>query len=353
MNNITSRFPHRLLQSSGRLIAIACLFTCSDYKLLSQEYAPKAVLQKIEQASEEGRSINAVSLDCKWFDEKSYAFPKIKIERLGSKVSFTGDSYLFDPKTEDHVSESSRQRYEKAKKLLGNSRDSWIIYDGTRVASYEPDRYSLRVSTDDRQILSNVIMQFDPASWDCPGSPYKSVLRSWDCVAIQETSYSNGALLKKQYVGEINKVHTFTGQLSGASGGIRVGLRNFQISFDENQGWHWTKFVNEEEEGYRTIAEREWKFKDGHWYPARGSIGFDKPLISFEINDIQFGPENIASSFTWNESELPLGIRIIEGPAGSNNPERFSGGEEGERQYRLIERANLLKQMNEKKEGSK
>ena len=111
--------------------------------------------------------------------------------------------------------------------------------------------------------------------------------------------------------------------------------------------------MNEEEEGYRTIAEREWKFKDGHWYPARGSIGFDKPLISFEINDIQFSPENIASSFTWNESELPLGIRIIEGPAGSNNPERFSGGEEGERQYRLIERANLLRQMNEKKEGSK
>lgn len=352
MNNIASRLSCRLLQFSCRLIALACIFACCDNKLLSQEYAPREVLQKIEQASDEGRSINAVSLDSKWFDENSYAFPKIKIERLGSKVHFTGDRYLFDPKTQDHVKESSRQRYEKAKKLLGNTRDSWIIYDGTRSASYAPDRYSLRVSSDDREILSNVIMQFDPANWDCPDSPF-SVLRSWSCVAEQETNYSNGALLKKQYLGEINKVHTFSGQLSGSSGGIRIGLRNFQISFDENQGWHWTKFVNEEKEGYRTIAEREWKFKDGYWYPARGSIGFDKPLISFEIYDIKFGPENIASSFTWNEKELPLGIRIVEGPAGSKNPERFSGGKEGERQYRLIERANLLEQMNEKKEGSK
>ena len=332
---------------------VLCLCTSGLSQLYGQEYAPQDVLKKIKLASEEGQSINAVSLDCKWFDKNFYAFPKIKIERLGSKVSFTGDRYLFDPKTEDHVNESSRQRYEKAKKLLGNTRDSWIIYDGTTVASYEPARYSLRVTTDDREILSNVIRQFDPASWDCPAVPYLSTLRSWACVAKQETNYGDGIVLKKQYVGEINKVHTFTGQLSGPFTGQPLGLRNFQISFDENQGWHWIKFVNEEEEGNRTIAEREWKFKDGHWYPARGSIGFDRPLISFEINDIRFGPENIESSFTWNESELPLGIRIIEGPAGSKNPERFSGGKEGERQYRLIERANLLKQMNEKKEGSK
>jgi hypothetical protein len=335
------------------ILIVLCLCNSGLSQLYGQEYAPQDVLKKIKLANEEGRSINAVSLDCKWFDKHSYAFPKIKIERLGSKVSFTGDSYLFDPKTKDHVNEASLQRYEKAKKLLGDSRESWIIYDGTRVASYEPARYLLRISTDDRETQSNVILQFDPAKWDYPGFPFKSVLRSWDCVAQQETNYGDGIILKKQYVGEINKIHTFTGRLSGPFAGQPLGLRNFQISFDENQGWHWIKFVNEEEEGNRTIAEREWKFKDGHWYPARSSIGFDKPQISFEIDDIKFGPENIASSFTWNESELPLGIRIVEGPAGSKNPERFSGGKEGERQYRLVKRANLLKEMNEKKEGSK
>jgi hypothetical protein len=66
-----------------------------------------------------------------------------------------------------------------------------------------------------------------------------------------------------------------------------------------------------------------------------------------------FGPENITSSFTWNENELPLGTRIIEGPVGSKNPERFSGGEEGERQYRLIKRAEMLNKTNEKRKASR
>jgi hypothetical protein len=173
-------------------------------------------------------------------------------------------------------------------------------------------------------------------------------------VGTPEIDYGNGVLVKIQYVREKDTIHTFTGKISGPFAERKLVITNFRISFDEKQGWHWTRFENEGGVGEGTLrTEREWKFADGYWYPARGSVGDNRPIINFQINDIKFGPENITSSFTWNENDLPVGIRIVEGPAGSRNPERFSGGKEGERQYRLIKRAEMLNKTNEKRKASR
>lgn len=317
--------------------------------VFAQDHAPKDVLSKIRQALEESRSINCVSLKGMFVDNAQLLiYPSIKFERLGSKLFFCGEEFVYDQRSKDKVQEASRQHYEKSKSLLGNSGDSWLIYDGTFVARYDLRKFLFNKSTDEGIAKNHTILtHFEPDNWDRPGYPLKNS-SVWALVGSREINFGQGILVKIQYDGETDKVHAFSGEISGPFAGKKLAFTNFRISFDENQGWHWTRFESEKEDGEKVIADRVWKFKEGFWYPAHSSVGYSKPMIKFEINDIEFGSENIMSSFSWNENDLPLGIRIVEGPVGSESPERFSGGEEGERQYRLIRRAEMLKRKNEK-----
>ena len=331
------------------------LFNAIRTVSIAQDHAPEDVLRKIRQALDESCSINCMSLNGRFVDESErYIYPYVKIERLGSKVLFYGEKFVFDPNANDQIQETSRQRSKKARNLLDNQMDSWLIFDGTSVARYELTRFLFTRSTDEGVVkYHKSLTHFQPDNWDRPGFPFGNS-SAWDLVGTSEIDYGNGVLVKIQYVREKDTTHTFTGKISGPFAERKLAITNFRISFDEKQGWHWTRFENEGGVGGGTLrTEREWKFADGYWYPARGSIGDNGPIINFQINDIKFGPENITSSFTWNENELPLGTRIIEGPVGSKNPERFSGGEEGERQYRLIKRAEMLNKTNEKRKTSR
>jgi hypothetical protein len=261
-------------------------------------------------------SVTSVSLKGEYSSDR-YECESVRFEKLGKKFLFSGDVL---PRSRDKGVEDAKKVLIRNNRLLGSDTPYWLLFDGQKVFEYAPQRLGFGSFKVTEPPESHYLVPFDPIYWSRLLSkvPVELVLATLDYRELDSGR------------------HEFSKSFPSTSDSP-VAYDRIVLIADESQGWNIVSAVFEGGAFADTRLETSWSESGERWYPATGKV-FRKGIVSeqWSITSISFESSAVTTQFRFDESSLPVGIKITEGKPGTDQKVRFVGGDEGNRQYRLI-----------------
>jgi hypothetical protein len=257
---------------------------------------------------------------------KGAVYEKALVTKIGNKVRFEGDAIV--GKTEEEKS-ASRKRIEARQKMLRYDARESLTFDGKRVWFYTPIRLEFNVYSID-ELTEYPRLQFvNPQNWckfafRVDSSVARQVIPHLESAKIDEDTYR----FSKSYPPNNDSPLLY---------------HQIEIIARKSRGWNiesW-KFRGGSYDGQN--IEVDWDRVDSRWYPKKGKATRHGELVAdWEILEIGFDVKSAANRLSYNASEMPIGIKIVEGAPGSVQKTTFVGGEAGVTQHRLMMSSQLL-----------
>lgn len=309
-------------------IVVSLFFSCGF--AIAQDLSESEVLRQAVERQRRIKSIAAFKLHAtvaEEFGSGAGSHYEVWMESRGDKVWAQMRQLA---QADDKISKSM----ERVAELLGSDLKETLIFDGQRMIVHSPVKMQVTIEQAERFTGQDSLRTLFPRSWttfsmapdagrsslelilsDRLPEPTMKFTRSGDRLIVSSVSQAVDPVVKFRRL----EIGAETGLIyvSEASGGVALPK----------------------------VSNLEWAEADGVWYVFRGTLaigtGGGGRNFKWEMHEFTTDPRQVQKPFTLDETELPLGTRIVTEPQERQQKRqiRYVGGEEGQHEHNLKRQA--------------